>query len=128
MAAITSFFACKKKETQATCIAGMGGNVTIVAFPQHHGNPILNRGTYLDSAFVKFNTKDFPGNKLSNYDTVFVGEAGEDHVHLRNLTCGSYYIWMTGFDTTSNQRVTGGLPYEFSKTSGEIELIVAVTE
>jgi len=114
------------------CVAGGGGAVTIAAFPQHHGKPIINNAKpgYSDSAFVKFS----PGSNFSptanpaDYDLVFEGDSGEDHVHITNLKCGDYFIYMTGWDTSINQRVTGGIPYSFSQTSGEIDLNVPVTE
>ena len=118
-------FACNKKDD---CVAGTGGAVTIAAFPQHHTKPIYSQATYLDSAFIKFNTQSFPGTSPSDYDLVIAGEEGEDHVHIQNLKCGDYYIYMTGWDTSINQRVTGGIPYSFSQTSGEIDLDVPVTE
>ncbi|MBS1658176.1 MAG: hypothetical protein K1X63_15860 [Chitinophagales bacterium] len=116
---------CNKKED---CVAGTGGEVTIAAFPQHHGKAIYNQANYLDSAFIKFNTQDFPGTDPSKYDLIVAGEEGEDHVHIEGLKCGDYYIYMSGWDTSINQRVTGGIPYSFSQTSGEIDLNVPVTE
>lgn len=108
--------------------AGQGGEVTLVAKPQHHGFSILNKASYLDTVYLKFNTKDSPGADLAGYDTYFVGEAGEDHVHLEGLKCGDYYIYAVGYDTTINERVKGGIPYSFSETSGEIDLNIPVTE
>ncbi|MEO8146869.1 MAG: hypothetical protein ABI723_04480 [Bacteroidia bacterium] len=120
-----SFTSCKKKND---CKAGTGGNVTIVALPQHHGKTIYNQGNYPDTAYVKFDTQDFPGADVSKYDAIFVGDSGEDHVHIENLKCGDYYIYCTGYDTSISQRVTGGIPYSFSQESGEIDLAVPVTE
>ena len=117
--------ACNKTDE---CTGGSGGNVTIAAFPQHHQVPIYSTAGYLDTAYVKFNTQEFPGTNASDYDLVIAGEAGENHVHIEGLTCGDYYIYMTGFDTAINARVTGGIPYSFSQTSGEIDLNVPVTE
>ena len=123
--AILSTTSCKKENK---CSAGTGGNVTIVAFPQHHGKAILNKANYPDTVYVKFNTQESPGTNASNYDTHFIGKTGEDHVHLTGLKCGDYYILAVGFDTTINHRVLGGIPYSFSQTSGEIDLNVPVTE
>jgi len=117
---------CKKDNN---CTAGTGGAVTIAAFPQHHTKPIFSTGgDHTDTAYVKFGTQDFPGTNPASYDLVIAGDSGEDHVHIPNLKCGNYYIYMTGFDTSINQRVTGGIPYSFSQTSGEIDLDVPVTE
>lgn len=127
-----SWVSCKKKDETPppvpSCVAGTGGNVTLVAFPQHHGKAILSRKDYLDSAFVKFNTQDPTGTKPSDFDAIFVGEEGEDHVHLKGLKCGKYYIMMTGFDTTIHQRVKGGLPLEITETSGEKDINFPVSE
>lgn len=116
---------CDKKED---CVAGTGGAVTIAAFPQHHGKTIYSQANYPDSAYLKFNTQNFPGTDPADYDLVIAGEEGEDHVHIENLKCGDYFIYMTGWDTSINQRVAGGIPYRFSQTSGEIDLVIPVTE
>ena len=122
-------FACNKNDD---CVAGSGGGVTIAAFPQHHGKPIYSNAKpgYPDSAFVKFSP---PSNFIvtsnpADYDLVIAGEEGEDHVHIQNLKCGDYLIYMTGWDTSINQRVVGGIPYSFSQTSGEIDVNVPVSE
>ncbi|MCX6199794.1 MAG: hypothetical protein NTY88_11335 [Bacteroidetes bacterium] len=81
-----SVSSCKKKCKEA----GTGGQVTIAAFPQHHGKTIWNKTWYLDTVYLKFNTQDSPGANLSSYDTYFVGEDGEDHVHIEGLKCGDY--------------------------------------
>jgi len=110
-------------------LAGTGGNTTIVAFPQHHGEPIFNFPNYRDTAYVKFNAQEFPGTSPSSYDAIFIGDhIGEDHVHLEELKPGKYFIYMVGFDTTINQRVTGGIPYILTQASGEVDLNVPVTE
>jgi hypothetical protein len=116
--------ACKKKDN---CTAGTGGNLTIVASPKHHAIPIPNKAGYLDTVYLKFNTQEMPAT-LADYDTLFVGEAGESHVHLEGLKCGSYYIFATGYDTTINARVRGGIPYSTDQNEGEIDLAIPVTE
>lgn len=124
---VSSLFLVSCKDDN-NCKAGTGGNVTIAAFPQHHGVAINNQGNYPDTAYIKFNTQEFPGTNPASYDMIAVGDSGENHVHIEGLKCGDYYIWMAGLDTTINQRVTGGLPYSFSQESGEIDLTVPVTE
>ena len=119
-----SVSSCKKKCEGA----GTGGNVTLVAKMQHHGFTILNKASYLDTVYLKFNTKDSPGADLANFDTYFVGEAGEDHIHLEGLKCGDYYIFGVGLDSTGPYRVTGGIPFSFEQESGEIDLVIPVTE
>ncbi|MEO5673690.1 MAG: hypothetical protein ABIQ74_03510 [Chitinophagales bacterium] len=114
------------------CVAGTGGAVTIAAFPKHHNLHIYSEAMpgYPDSAFVKFSppTSFVTTSNPAEYDLVVAGEAGEDHIHLENLKCGDYFIFMTGWDTSSNERVSGGIPYSISETSGEIDLEIPVTE
>ena len=119
------------EEDDGSCqYAGTGGNTTIVAKPEHHGVPINSQPGHVDSAFIKFNTQEFPGYSASNYDLVLPGEEGEDHVHVMNLKPGKYYIMMTGRDTSGGDslRVTGGIPYILTQGSGEVVVKVPVTE
>jgi len=117
------------KEDDGSCeYAGTGGNTTIVAKPEHHGDPIISKIGWVDSAFVKFNTNDSPGSAPSAYDLVVAGEEGEDHVHIENMKPGKYYIYMTGFDSTIVQRVSGGIPITITQTSGEVDVVVPVVE
>ena len=125
-AAAASFLsACKKEDT---CTAGTGGGLTLVVYPQHHGVSIPNQDNYRDTVMVKFNTQEFPGAGPSLYDLVVAGDSAEDHVHIPGLTCGDYYIYAVGFDTTQNKRVTGGMPFSTSATSGEVIVHLPVTE
>jgi hypothetical protein len=112
-----------------TCeYGGTGGNTTIVAKPEHHGMPIIGHVNYVDSAFIKFNTQESPGSNPANYDWVFAGEEGEDHVHIQGMKPGKYYIYMTGLDTTIGERVFGGIPVTVTQSSGEVEIVVPVSE
>jgi hypothetical protein len=123
------------EEDDGSCVyAGNGGNTTIVAKPQHHGFPIVSDTVHIDSAFVKYNTQNSPGNTAAAYDLVLPGEPNEDHVHIEGLKPGKYYIMMTGWDTTGTfngnaiGRVTGGIPYTLTQSAGEVILAVPVTE
>jgi hypothetical protein len=117
--------ACKKDEK---CTASTGGNVTIIAYLKHHTMPIISHASYPDTVMVKFNTQEFPGTNPASYDLVIDGEAGEDHVHIPGVTCGDYYLYAAGFDTTINERVSGGIPFTTSASSGEVTVTVPVTE
>ena len=110
--------------------AGTDGDATLVVFAKHHGVTIPNHAGYVDSVYVKFNTQELPSNPTQNYDAVFVGEAGEDHIHCENLHTGKYYIFVTGWDTTINQRVSGGMAIKikYKQRKQEIDQDVAVTE
>lgn len=118
----------EKDDGSCTYVAGTGGEVTIVAFPKHHGMSLVSDTVHIDSAFVKFNTSNFPGISASSYDLVIAGEQGEDHVHIEGLKRGKYFIFMTGWDYGVSSRVSGGIPYEITQTSGEIDLNVPVSE
>ncbi len=117
---------CNKDEEK--CVAGTGGNLTILAFPKHHGTTIPNLPNYPDTVFVKFNTQDSPGSSQANYDTYFVGEVGQEYVKVFGLKCGEYYFMGVGFDTTINERVVGGMPFSTDQIEGELNLTLAVTE
>jgi hypothetical protein len=114
-----------------SCIwGGTGGTVTLVAKPQHHGMPIISgSGGVADSAYVKFNVSEFPGPDPLAYNLRLAGEDGEDHVHIPGLKPGKYFIYMTGFDTSSNEVVKGGIPVNIPNGyDGEMVIIVPVTE
>jgi len=123
-----SFTSCKPKKDDPEPVSGFGGNLTIVAKPQHHGAPIIGPVGYPDSAFIKFNTLDFPGDNPALYDSVLVGEEGEDHVHIAGLKPGKMYIFMAGWDSTNNERVSGGIPFNTAQATGELDVLVPVTE
>jgi len=117
------------EEDDGSCqYGGTGGSTTIVAKPKHHGTPIISKIGYVDSAFVKFNTQNSPGTSASAYDLVLAGEEGEDHVHIENMKPGKYYIYMTGFDSTIVQRVSGGIPVTITQSSGEVDIDIPVSE
>jgi hypothetical protein len=121
------FAGCKKEEEK--CIAGTGGDVTLNLFPEHHGKAIPGIEGYPDSAFIKFNTKEYPGGSPSSYDLVIVGSVGSDMISAKNLKCGDYFIYMTGYDTSIAERVRGGIPYTISENaSGVISVKVPITE
>ena len=115
---------CKKDNK---CEAGSGGNLTVVAYLKHHGRIIPNDSARPDTVWVKYNVQDWAGAP-SGADTRFIGEAGEDHVHLEGLKCGDYYFYASGWDTTGPYLVTGGQKFSTEQESGEINFDIAVTE
>ena len=119
---ITLIMSCQK--------AGIDGSATLVIFPQHHGVTIANHIGYLDSVYVKFDAKDLPSDPTHNYDAVFVGEYGEDHVHCTSLHTGNYYLYATAWDSINNERVYGGLAVKikFSERQDEIDINIPVVE
>lgn len=119
--------ACKKKQDDTpTCTAGSGGNVTFVVYAKHGSTSIPNYYTHLDTAFVRYGTTSSPGTNPSNYNTYFVSEPGEDHIHCTGMKCGDYFIYRTAWDSVTNTRRYGGQGISFSETSGEKDLIISV--
>lgn len=119
------FTDCKK---ESKCTGGTGGQVELVLFPQHHGRSIFGQPEYLDSAFIKFDSQEFPGDDPALYDLVIAGSPPSDSVQVFNMKCGSYFIFMTGFDTLINQRVKGGVPVVVTESSGRVPELIPVTE
>src|SRR6478672_3624488 len=79
--------------------AGNDGTTTVVAFLHHHSIMVItNRAAYLDTVYVNYNSSE-AANSLSDYDTYFVGEAGEDHVHCTHLHTGKYFFFAVGQDS-----------------------------
>ena len=109
---------------------GLGGDATLVVFLKHHGHIIVNHVGYPDTVFVKFNAKESPGITASKYDTYFVGEEGEDHVHCHDLKWGNYFIYGTGIDSSGPYRVNGGIAVKIkrSQRKEEQDVDLAVTE
>jgi hypothetical protein len=103
--------------------AGTGGNVTIVAFPKHHG---VDTRPY--HAYIKFNTQEFPGTNPSAYDLDILADTTENHIEIENLKRGKYFIYMTAYDTAIAELVFGGIPITITQTSGEIDINVPVVE
>ncbi len=117
---------CKKDNK---CDAGSGGSLTLVAKLKHHGAVIINDSLRPDTVWVKYNVQDWSGAP-SGADAMFIGEYPEDHVHISGLKCGDYYLYASGWDTSSpgGEVVRGGRPYSTEQTSGEIPVDIAVTE
>lgn len=109
---------------------GLDGEAILVVRPQHHGSAISSTAAYRDSVFIKFGVKEIPADPIHDYDAVVVGEVGEDHVHIENVKWGEYSIYCTGWDTTSNERVVGGVILKIRRKDrkDEQEVIVPVSE
>lgn len=112
---LVTISSCKK--------AGLGGDATLAVFPEHHSKPI-----YGATVYVKFNSKESPG--IGNYDAVYTGEANEDHVHIKELMQGDYYLYSIGYDSAISQMVYGGQSFTIKRKERKDELTVhlAVTE
>jgi hypothetical protein len=111
--------ACKHKADEPpACVAGSGGGVMFVVYAFHNNISIPNYYTHPDTAFVKFGTTSSPGPDPLNYNTYFVSEAGEDHIHCTGLKCGDYFIYRTAWDSVAGVSRYGGYGISFSDTSG----------
>ncbi len=108
---------------------GLGGNVTIKAKPQHHGAAIISGSQgHPDSVFIKFNAIESPGTSPAAYNLQREGIDGDDGVRIAGLKPGKYFIYMTGYDSTSNEFVKGGIPYVITATEGSIDVLIPVKE
>jgi hypothetical protein len=116
--------ACKRR---LECVAGFGGALTLVVYPQHNGSSVYSRDAYRDTAFIKFNTLTAPPDSVF-YDLIVFGNAGENHVNVPNLKCGNYYVHVTGYDTVTQQRVTGSFPVNTTQQTGEQNVVVPVNQ
>jgi hypothetical protein len=105
---------------------GLGGDATLVVKPAHHGLPIVSTTAYQDSVFIKYNTLDAPANPTSEYDLLIVGTVGEDHIHVEGLKHGDYYVYCTGWDTSINMRVSGGIPVTIKRKERKDEIVTDV--
>ena len=102
----------------------IGGDATITAVVFHHAKPIN-----LPTIYVKFDAKDLPKDPTNNYDLKLEGKH-ENHVHIKELRYGNYFIYGVGFDSTIMQTVTGGIPVtiKWKDRKKETQVNVAVTE
>jgi hypothetical protein len=115
---------CKKAEN-ATCAAGPGGNTEIVVFALHNGDTIIHSVQQADTAFVAWSDPGDPPNP-NFYDKFYEAEAGEDHIHLTNLHCGTYRVRLSVFDSVSRKRLTGIATVSYAKSSGEVDTAITV--
>ncbi|MEY4594983.1 MAG: hypothetical protein RIQ47_1393 [Bacteroidota bacterium] len=128
--AVTSIavaISCISCKDDNDCIGGSGGSLTIVAKLEHHGINIPNDSLQPDTVWVKYNASDW-GNAPQGYDMRVIGVFPEDHVHIEGLKCGKYYLYASGWDTSINMEVKGGIPYETEESSGEVVVKIPVVE
>jgi hypothetical protein len=103
--------------------AGTGGANTFMVTPEHHGDPIMGATVY-----IKFDTKEQPGDQPSDYDYTQTASINEDHIHVEGMKPGKYYFYCVGYDSTISQTVKGGIPLTVKSKSGETMVTVPVTE
>jgi hypothetical protein len=107
------------------CKPGLGGNVTLIAYPTHHGSKVK-----WDTILVKYNGTTFQGLSPSNYDHMFLGKPNDTTVVCDGLGCGQYYFFAKGYDSLRQLYVTGGISVTIAhKDRNETKLQnIAVTE
>jgi hypothetical protein len=107
------------------CKPGLGGNVTLIAYPTHHGWKVK-----WDTILVKYNGTTFQGLSPSNYDHMFLGKPNDTTVVCDGLGCGQYYFFAKGYDSARQLYVTGGISITIAhKDRNETKLQnIAVTE
>jgi len=131
VAGICYLGSCKKNADipEPYCVAGNEGSITLRLFPEHHGESIGGQTSYPDSAFIKFNSNEYPGGEdPAFYDLVVAGNPGDSVVVVNNLSCGTYFIFMTGYDVSIAQRVKGGIPVTVHYDDTSEDMIIPVTE
>ncbi len=111
-----------------TCVAGRGGAVMFKLMPEHHGEAIPSLASYPDSAWIKFNTNEYPGDNPALYDMIVVGATDSIFVIADSMKCGNYFIYMTGFDVSIAERVRGGIPVIVTEQTGLKTIKIPVTE
>ena len=109
-------FSCKKN--------GTGGEAMITAYVNHKGNPVN-----LPTIYVKYGAKTQPSSPTTDYDQVIQG-VHENHVHIKYLRYGNYYLYATGFDSIANRAVSGGLAVKvkWSKRKLETEAYIEASD
>ncbi|MCX6248013.1 MAG: hypothetical protein NTW10_09785 [Bacteroidetes bacterium] len=119
---------CKHKteDSLPSCIAGTGGNLTLVVFAYHNGISIPNYYTHPDTAFIRFGTTISPGINSAAYSTFFVSAPGDDHIHCPGLRCGDYFIYRTAWDSVAGTTRYGGYGISIADTSGDKIINIAV--
>ena len=104
---------------------GLGGNVTLIAYPTHHGTKVK-----WDTIMVKYGANSFQGLYPSNYDHVFIGNPNDTTVICDGLQAGQYYFFAKGYDSLRQFYVNGGISVTIArKDRNETKLLnIAVTE
>jgi hypothetical protein len=122
--AITSSCTKGPHDPGKPCVAGFTGHAIVTIAPKYIGRAIVHSTVQPDTVFVRFNNSpDFPPPR---FDTFFVGKPGEDHFHLMNLSCGSYYMALSVYDTVTAKRYTGGQALSIGSSDHSIDTTINV--
>ena len=112
----------------ARCTGGQDGQISIELIARHHSKLIASQPNYPDTAYIKFNTSEFPGDDATLYDLVIAGAFPDTVITINGMECGNYYIFMTGFDVDIAERVKGGVPVTLNEEDLHRTLNIPVTE
>ena len=102
---------------------GLGGKTTLVCSVAHHGMAIP-----VAMVYIKYGVKESPGSNVSSYDDHKTAANNSNIVKFSDLQIGDYYLYATGYDTSISESVSGGIPVNISKKSGEVDIDVPVAE
>jgi hypothetical protein len=128
---ITLSSCCKNTDEPdpvAGCVAGNDGAIQVKLTAVHHNDTIPSLPNYPDSAFIKFNTSEFPGDNPALYDLVIAGSFPDTLIIADSLSCGNYFIFMTGWDVSIAERVVGGIPITLFQGDTVKNIRIPVTE
>ena len=123
---------CKKDAatnptTVNACVADSGGAKTIITLLEHHGVNIPNQISQPDTVWVKFNADNW-SNAPIGYKLRFIGVGGYGQINLTNLTCGTYFLYGCGLDTSISSNVYGGLRVVLAATDSIVLKAIPVVE
>lgn len=105
--------ACKKE--------GTGGKSSVSGAVKHHATTVPNAIVY-----IKYGATEFPGTDVSKYDASTVATASA-HYEFKELQKGDYYLYATGYDSTIQHQVAGGVGVVLKKNEAKTS-DVPVTE
>lgn len=109
------FYSCKKNQ--------LGGKATIKGTVKHHAKIIANA-----MVFIKFNSKEFPGNDTTVYDAKVRADADGNY----SFKCykGDYFLYGFGydFDEPPPHIVKAGVPAGNIRNRETVEINIGVTE
>lgn len=108
------FLQCKKNQ--------LGGKAEIKGRVFHHAKAIANA-----SIFIKFDTKDFPGDDTTRYDEKIKADAQGNYT--LKVYKGTYFLYSVGkdFDIPSPYYVKGGTSVSI-RNREKLDVDLAITE
>ena len=107
------------------CKGGSGGSLTLKVNIMHHSKWI--KGATLK---IKYNATEFPGEN-GNYDFTTIAGNQDSFILVNNLTCGDYYLFGKGIDSTlpnPDKTVQAGISFSTEKETGTVAITLPLTE